>query len=100
VSAAQKNGPSGSAYVTYYRPEDALRCIESVDGQVWEGKQHSKRSAARAVLQQGACLARIALQCCTAQHNTVAAWRSAAGTVSQCSYGTRSGEGVILLSAA
>lgn len=41
VSAAQKNGPSGTAYVTYYRPEDALRCIESVDGQVWEGEQHS-----------------------------------------------------------
>lgn len=37
-SQVQKNGPSGSAYVTYYRPEDALRCIEAVDGAVWEGK--------------------------------------------------------------
>lgn len=37
-SQVQKNGPSGSAYVTYYRPEDALRCIEAVDGAVWDGK--------------------------------------------------------------
>ncbi|WIA09608.1 hypothetical protein OEZ85_009000 [Tetradesmus obliquus] len=37
-SQVQKSGPSGSAYVTYYRPEDALRCIEAVDGSVWEGK--------------------------------------------------------------
>lgn len=38
AAAAQKMGPSGSAYITYYRPEDALRCIEAVDGAVWEGK--------------------------------------------------------------
>ncbi len=37
-SQAQKNGLSGSAYITYLRPEDALRCIEAVDGVVWEGK--------------------------------------------------------------
>jgi CCR4-NOT transcription complex subunit 4 len=37
-SQVQKNGPSGSAYVTYFRPEDALRCIEAVDGSTWEGK--------------------------------------------------------------
>eukprot|EP00879_Flechtneria_rotunda_P009936 GHRR01010391.1.p1 GENE.GHRR01010391.1~~GHRR01010391.1.p1 ORF type:complete len:992 (+),score=591.69 GHRR01010391.1:638-3613(+) len=37
-SQVQKNGPSGSAYVTYYRPEDALRCIEAIDGSVWDGK--------------------------------------------------------------
>lgn len=37
-SQVQKSGPSGSAYVTYYRPEDALRCIEAIDGSVWEGK--------------------------------------------------------------
>jgi RNA recognition motif-containing protein len=39
VAAAQKGGPSGSAYVTFYRPEDALRCIEAVDGSVWDGEQ-------------------------------------------------------------
>jgi RNA recognition motif-containing protein len=38
VAAAQKGGPSGSAYVTFYRPEDALRCIEAVDGSVWDGE--------------------------------------------------------------
>eukprot|EP00775_Hariotina_reticulata_P013617 gene13617-13743_t len=37
-SQVQKNGPSGSAYVTYYRAEDALRCIEAIDGTVWDGK--------------------------------------------------------------
>jgi CCR4-NOT transcription complex subunit 4 len=40
-SQVQKNGPSGSAYVTYYRPEDALRCIETLDGYCgpeWGGK--------------------------------------------------------------
>jgi len=37
-SQVQKNGPSGSAYVTYYRAEDALRCIEAIDGTVWDGE--------------------------------------------------------------
>ncbi|KAI8465613.1 MAG: RING/Ubox like zinc-binding domain-containing protein [Monoraphidium minutum] len=37
-SQVQRNGPTGSAYVTYCRPEDALRCIEEVDGQSWDGK--------------------------------------------------------------
>jgi hypothetical protein len=42
VGAAQKSGPSGSAYVTFFRPEDALRCIESVDGAMWEGEQGAR----------------------------------------------------------
>jgi len=36
-SQVQRNGPTGSAYVTYCRPEDALRCIETVDGLTWDG---------------------------------------------------------------
>ncbi len=36
-SQVQRNGPTGSAYVTYCRPEDALRCIESVDSAAWDG---------------------------------------------------------------
>lgn len=31
--------PSGSAYVTYHRPEDAQRCIDMLDGAYWEGRQ-------------------------------------------------------------
>lgn len=38
-SQVQRNGPTGSAYVTYYRPEDALRCIEAVDGLQWDGER-------------------------------------------------------------
>ena len=36
-TAAAKNGPSGSAYITYKRAIDARRCIETVHGAVWEG---------------------------------------------------------------
>ena len=36
-TAAAKNGPSGSAYITYRWPQDARRCIETVHGAVWEG---------------------------------------------------------------
>jgi hypothetical protein len=36
-TAAAKNGPSGSAYITYKRAVDARRCIETVHGAVWEG---------------------------------------------------------------
>jgi RNA recognition motif-containing protein len=35
---AQKNGPTGSAYVTYVRNEDALRAIQEVDGAEWGGE--------------------------------------------------------------
>jgi hypothetical protein len=37
-SQVQKNGPSGSAYVTYVRNEDALHCIQEVDGVEWGGE--------------------------------------------------------------
>ena len=36
-AAALRNGPTGSAYVTFKRPEDARRCIEAVHGAVWAG---------------------------------------------------------------
>lgn len=36
-SATAKNGPTGSAYVTYRGNEDARRCIEAVHGTEWEG---------------------------------------------------------------
>ena len=38
ASALAKHGPTGSAYVTFRRPEDALRCIKSLDGACWAGK--------------------------------------------------------------
>lgn len=38
-SAVSRNGPTGSAYITFKRPEDAKRCIEAVNGAVWGGKQ-------------------------------------------------------------
>jgi hypothetical protein len=37
-SLAAKNGPTGSAYITFRRIEDARHCIESIHGTVWEGK--------------------------------------------------------------
>ncbi|BDA40710.1 probable CCR4-NOT transcription complex subunit 4 at N-terminal half [Coccomyxa sp. Obi] len=37
-TAAAKNGPTGSAYITYRRAADAKRCIEIVHGAMWEGK--------------------------------------------------------------
>ena len=36
-SSASRNGPTGSAYITFKRPEDAKRCIEAVNGAVWGG---------------------------------------------------------------
>lgn len=36
-TAAAKNGPTGSAYITYRRAADAKRCIETVHGAMWEG---------------------------------------------------------------
>jgi hypothetical protein len=38
VSGA-KSGPSGSAYVTFRRPQDAQQCIETIDGATWRGAQ-------------------------------------------------------------
>lgn len=38
ASALAKHGPTGSAYVTFKRAEDALRCIKTVDGSMWRGK--------------------------------------------------------------
>ena len=38
ASAMARHGPTGSAYVTYKRAEDALRCIKSIDGALWRGK--------------------------------------------------------------
>lgn len=63
VAAAQKGGPSGSAYVTFYRPEDALRCIEAVDGSVWDGEQQQAQP--------------IQLNHSTSQHSTGTRRRSA-----------------------
>ena len=37
-SAVSRNGPTGSAYITFKRPEDAKRCIEAVNGVTWGGK--------------------------------------------------------------
>lgn len=37
-SAVSRNGPTGSAYITFKRPEDAKRCIEAVNGITWGGK--------------------------------------------------------------
>lgn len=37
-SSVSRNGPTGSAYITFKRPEDAKRCIEAVNGAVWGGK--------------------------------------------------------------
>ena len=34
---AAKNGPTGSAYITFRRNDDARRCIESIHGTYWEG---------------------------------------------------------------
>jgi len=38
ASALAKHGPTGSAYVTFKRSEDALRCIKLIDGALWRGK--------------------------------------------------------------
>ncbi len=36
--AHSKSGASGSAYVTYRRPQEAQRCVETVDGVTWAGE--------------------------------------------------------------
>lgn len=36
-SSVARNGPTGSAYITFKRPEDAKKCIEVVNGAVWGG---------------------------------------------------------------
>jgi len=36
--AHSKSGASGSAYVTYRRPQEAQRCVETVDGITWAGE--------------------------------------------------------------
>ncbi len=38
ASAMAKHGPTGSAYVTFRRTDDALRCIKQLDGMIWNGK--------------------------------------------------------------
>jgi hypothetical protein len=38
ASAMARHGPTGSAYVTFKRAEDALRCIKMIDGNLWRGK--------------------------------------------------------------
>jgi hypothetical protein len=38
ASAMAKHGPTGSAYVTFKRAEDALKCIKALDGAAWVGK--------------------------------------------------------------
>ena len=40
AALAAKNGPTGSAYITFRRNDDARRCIESIHGMTWEGMQH------------------------------------------------------------
>jgi hypothetical protein len=37
-TSSAKHGPTGSAYVTYKRSEDALTCIKSIDGAFWKGR--------------------------------------------------------------
>ena len=53
-SAASRNGPTGSAYITFKRPEDAKRCIEAVNGVTWGGKfvltTHAERSMISCIL--------------------------------------------------
>ena len=42
--AHSKSGASGSAYVTYRRPQEAQRCVETVDGITWAGACTSETS--------------------------------------------------------
>jgi hypothetical protein len=39
ATASGRQPPAGAAYVVYHSNEDALRCIQSVDGKIWCGKQ-------------------------------------------------------------
>ena len=38
TATTAKNGPSGSAYVTYRASDDARRCIAAVHGATWDGE--------------------------------------------------------------
>lgn len=33
-----KNGPTGAAYVTYISADDAARCVDTIDGAIWDGR--------------------------------------------------------------
>ena len=35
-----RNGPTGAAYVTFVNDEDAARCVNAIDGAVWDGMSH------------------------------------------------------------
>jgi len=37
-TSSAKHGATGSAYVTYKKSEDALKCIKSIDGVFWKGR--------------------------------------------------------------
>lgn len=37
-SGQSRNGPTGAAYVTFVRDEDAAACVAAIDGSVWDGK--------------------------------------------------------------
>lgn len=37
-AAGAKNGPTGSAYVTYKKADDARKCIETIHGADWHGE--------------------------------------------------------------
>lgn len=58
-SAVSRNGPTGSAYITFKRPEDAKRCIEAVNGVTWGGKEF----ATQAVMVAQPCLCAQAAFC-------------------------------------
>ena len=53
--AHTKSGASGSAYVTYRRPQDAQRCVETVDGVTWSGVQTARASDTAATLTPSLC---------------------------------------------
>jgi hypothetical protein len=75
-AAAAKNGPSGSAYVTYFRPEDALRCIEAVDGQVWEGEHPACQHTPAHLSTPRHKLTHVSAQASNPQHNPARAHMS------------------------
>ena len=39
TQTTKQHGPTGSAYVTFKRSDDALKCIKSIDGETWKGRQ-------------------------------------------------------------
>ena len=57
-SSAAKNGPTGSAYITFKRMEDARRCIENIHSTVWEG---GPRISAQELVLESLALDRILL---------------------------------------